>query len=93
MFPEGGVYTGEMKDGLPVFKCCHHSMVLEQLNLIMGLYLRVTLKMVRRMVMESLDGMTILIMMENFEMTLLKAMVSIIGLMENGTKDSGFRVR
>jgi hypothetical protein len=45
------------------------------------------------MVMESLDGMTILISMENFVMMLLKAMVNTIGLMVNGTKVSGFRVK
>ena len=82
-----------MKDGLPVLLSFNPSMVLERLNLITGLYLRVTLRMGKRMVMEFSGGMTIPIMMENFETMLLKAMVSTFGLMASSTKASGCRVK
>lgn len=37
------------------------------------------------------DGVIILIMMENFRMTHSMVMVSIIGVMVNGTKDNGYK--
>ena len=66
VYPDGGVYDGELKNGLPVCFSFNSSMEKVKYSGKMEIILKEILKLGKRLEKEYLNGMTHHIMMENF---------------------------